>query len=110
MIIAANSIEIGNNVLMSERVVILDHMHEYTDVKRPVIDQSIVDKGKIVIEDDCFIGANAVIMGDIRVGKHSVVGANSVVTKDVPAFSVVAGIPAKVIKQYNHKKKKWISM
>ncbi|CAN5154410.1 acyltransferase [soil metagenome] len=110
MIIAANNIEIGNNVLMSERVIILDHIHDYTDVKKAVIDQPIVSKGKIVLEDDCFIGANAVIMENIRIGKHAVVGANSVVTKDVPPFSVVAGIPAKVIKKYDSKKKQWLKV
>lgn len=108
MIIAANSIIIGNNVLMSERVIILDHMHEYKDVTKAVIDQPIIGKGKIIIEDDCFIGANSVIMGNIRIGKHSVIGANSVVTKDVPAFSAVAGSPAKVIKKYDPKKEKWV--
>ena len=109
MIIAADEIEIGNNVLMSERVIILDHIHDYTNVNKAVIDQPIVSKGRIVIEDDCFIGANAVIIGNIRVGKHAVIGANSVVTSDVPPFSVVVGAPAKIIKFYDFKKKKWIA-
>lgn len=110
MIIAANEIEIKNNVLMSERVIILDHMHDYTDVGKPVIDQPIVSKGKVIIDEDCFIGANAVIMGNIHIGKHAVIGANSVVTRDVPPFSVVTGAPAKVIKQYDFKKKKWVTV
>ena len=110
MIIAADEIEIGNNVLMSERVIILDHMHDYKNVKKSVIDQPIIGKGKIVIEDDCFIGANAVIMGGVHVGRHAVVGANSVVTRNVAPYSVVVGSPAKVIKQYDFKKREWINI
>jgi|SRR3989344_1527168 len=107
MIIAANEIYIGNNVLLSERVTILDHVHDYTDVEKAVIDQPIAGKGKIIIENDCFIGINSVIMGGIKIGKHAVIGANSVVTHDVPSYAVVAGSPAKVIKRYDKKKKKW---
>lgn len=110
MIIAAQEIEIGNNVLMSERVIILDHIHDYKNVDMAVIDHPIVSKGKIRIDDDGFIGANVVIMGNVHIGKHAVIGANSVVTRDVPAFSVVAGAPAKVIKQYDLKKKDWVSV
>lgn len=108
MIIAANEIRIGNNVLLSERVTILDHAHEYRDVTKGVIDQPIVDKGKIEVGDDSFIGINSVIMGGVVIGKHVIVAANSVVTHDVPAYSVVAGAPAKVIKRYDKKQQKWI--
>ncbi len=108
MIIAANKINIGNNVLMSERVTILDHAHGYEEIEKPVIDQPIVSKGEITIEDDCFIGINSVIMGNVKIGKHAIIGANAVVTHDVPAFCVVAGQPAKIIKQYDFKKKKWL--
>lgn len=108
MIIAANEIRIGNNVLLSERVTILDHVHAYEDVSTGVINQPIVDRGKIEIGDDSFIGINSVIMGGVTIGKHAVIGANAVVTHDVPSYSVVAGSPAKVIKTYDKKQKKWI--
>ncbi len=110
MIIAADEIEIGNNIVMSERVTILDHVHDYTDINKAVIDQPIAKKGKIVIEDDSFIGINAVIMGNVHIGKHAVIGANSVVTHDVPSYSVVAGSPAKIIKRYDFKKKEWVGV
>lgn len=110
MIIAADKIEIGNNIVMSERVTILDHYHDYQNADLPIIDQPIVSKGEIAIEDDCFFGINSVIMGQVRIGKHSVIGANSVVTRDVPAYSVVAGTPAKVIKKYDSRKKQWIKV
>ena len=99
VITAANEIRIGNNVLMSERVTILDHIHDYTDNTKAVIDQPIVSKGKIIIEDDCFIGINSAIIGGVKIGKHVVIGANSVVTHDIPEYSVVAGSPAKIIKR-----------
>lgn len=108
MIIAANEIRIGNNVLLSERVTILDHVHDYADATKAVIDQPIVSKGKIIIEDDCFIGINSVIIGGVKIGKHAVIGANSVVTNDVPSYTVVTCSPAKVIKRYDKKQKKWI--
>lgn len=108
MIIAANKIKIGNNVLFSERVTVLDHYHKYEDVDLPVIDQPIAIKGEVIIEDECFIGINSVIIGNIRIGKHAVIGANSVVTHDVPPFSVVAGVPAKVLKRYDFEKKQWL--
>lgn len=110
MIIAANEIHIGNNVLMSERVTILDHAHDYSDSTEAVINQPIVDKGKIEIEDNSFIGINSVILGGVKIGKHAVIGANSVVTHDVPAYSVVVGSPAKVIKKYDFKQKKWVKI
>lgn len=108
IIIAADEIIIGNNIVMSERVIILDHIHDYSDVKKAVIDQPIVMKGKIVIEDDCFIGINSVIMGGVHIGKHAVIGANTVVTHNVPSYCVVVGSPAKVIKRYDFKKKVWV--
>jgi len=108
MIIAADEITIGNNVLMSERVTIVDHLHDYRDAQKAVIDQPIFSEGKIEIGDDCFVGVGAVIMGGVKIGKHAVIGANAVVTKDVPPFSVAVGSPAKVIKTYDFNKKKWI--
>jgi maltose O-acetyltransferase len=56
-------------------------------------------EGKIIIEEDCWLGANAVILPNVRIGKMSIVAAGAVVTKDVPPYTVVAGVPAKTIKQ-----------
>lgn len=89
----ANSLEIGEKVLLSPNVYITDCDHEYRDVDVPVIDQGIVQRGQKV-----SIGINAVIVGNVRIGRHCVVGANSVVTKDVPDYCVAVGSPAKVIK------------
>ena len=96
----ANSLEIGEKVLFSPNVYITDCDHEYRDVNIPVIDQGIVQRGqRVSIGDGSYIGINAVIVGNVKIGKHCVIGANSVVTKDVPDYCVAVGSPAKVIKR-----------
>lgn len=93
-------VSIGNHVILAQNVVLSGLNHTYTDISRPIKEQPVVTK-IIVIHDDCWIGANSVITSGVSIGKHSIVAGGSVVTKDVPAFSIVAGNPAKVIKAYN---------
>lgn len=94
-----NSLEIGDKVLLSPNVYITDCDHEYRNIDIPVIDQGIVQKGqKVLIGDGSYIGINSVIVGNVKIGKHCVIGANSVVTKDVPDYCVAVGSPARVIK------------
>lgn len=98
----ANSLDIGEKVLFSPNVYITDCDHEYRDVDVPVIDQGIVQKGqRVSIGEGSFIGINAVIVGNVKIGKHCVIGANSVVTKDVPDYCVAVGSPARMIKKLN---------
>jgi len=106
-ITAVGSVSIGNNVLTANNVYISDNLHEYEDVTRPVMQQAVRFKGAVEIGDGCWIGENACIIG-VRIGKNCAVGANAVVTKDVPDYSVVAGIPAKVIRHYDTASGKWI--
>lgn len=95
----ANSLEIGEKALLSPNVYITDCDHEYRNIDVPVIDQGIVQKGqKVSIGGGSYIGINAVIVGNVKIGKHCVIGANSVVTKDVPDYCVAVGSPARVIK------------
>ena len=80
-------------------VYITDCDHEYRNIKIPVIDQGIVQRGqRVSIGEGSYIGINAVIVGNVKIGKHCVIGANSVVTKDVPDYCVAVGSPARVIK------------
>ena len=73
--------------------------HEYRNVEVPVIDQGIVQRGqKVSIGEGSYIGINAVIVGNVKIGKHCVIGANLVVTKNVPDYCVAVGRPARVIK------------
>lgn len=98
---AINSIEIGDNVLMGNKIYITDHFHgniSSEDCQVSPIRRRLYSKGGIIISNDVWIGDNVVIMPGVTVGEGAVIGANAVVTKDVPSFAVVAGIPAKVIK------------
>jgi acetyltransferase-like isoleucine patch superfamily enzyme len=100
-------ITIGNNVILAQNIVASGLNHEYRDINVPIHEQPIIT-APIVIEDDCWIAANSVITAGVIIGKHSVVAAGAVVTKSIPPYSVAAGNPAKVIKQYNFEKKDWI--
>lgn len=90
-------ISIGNRVYTSPMVKILAVDHIFQDRSRPFIEQGITARG-IVIEDDVWIGAGAVVTDGVRIGKGSVVAAGAVVTRDVAPGTVVAGVPAKVIR------------
>lgn len=95
----ANSLEIGEKVLFSPNVYITDCDHEYRNINIPVLDQGIVQRGqKVSIGEGSYIGINTVIVGNVRIGKHCVIGANSVVTKDIPDYCVAGGSSARVIK------------
>lgn len=100
-------VTIGNNVIFAQNIVASALNHVYTDPDVPIADQPVVTN-PIVIEDDCWIAANAVITAGVTVGKHSVVAGGAVVTKSIPPYSVAAGNPAKVIKQYDFEKKEWV--
>ena len=91
-------ITIGDNVYTAPLVQMLAVDHVYDDPTRPIIDQGITAKG-IVVEDNAWIGAGAIILDGVRVGKGAVVGAGSVVAEDVPPHTVVAGVPAKVVRR-----------
>jgi acetyltransferase-like isoleucine patch superfamily enzyme len=97
---------IGSDVIIAQNVVFSGLNHGYLDVTRPIKDQTCTT-GEIVVEDEVWIGANAVIMAGVRIGKHAVVAGGSVVTKDVPPYSVVGGNPARVLKQYNAETQQW---
>jgi acetyltransferase-like isoleucine patch superfamily enzyme len=99
-------VKIGNDVMFAQNIVLSGLNHGYEDINTPPSIQPVSTK-QITIADDVWIGANAVITAGVTVGKHSVVAAGSVVTKDVPPFSIVGGNPAKLIKQYNPETKTW---
>ena len=109
---AVNEVVIENNVLTGPHVFISDHNHEYRNPRKPVCKQGVMlkDGSKVVIGEGSWLGTNVVVVGNVRVGKHCVIGANSVVTKDIPDYSVAAGIPCKVIKRYDFEKEEWVRM
>ena len=91
-------VTIGNNCCTGQGTIITALIHNFDDTNKRINEQGVSVK-PIVIEDDVMIGANASIMPGVRIGTHSIVAAGAVVTKDVPSHSLVAGVPAKLIKQ-----------
>lgn len=99
-------VAIGNHVIMAQHVVVSGLNHNYQNITIPIREQGI-DTRPIRIEDECWIGANVVITPGVTIGFHSVVAAGSVVTKDVPPYSIVGGNPARLLKQYNSQSQSW---
>ena len=99
-------VHIGNDVILAQNVTVTGLNHNYQDVDVPINHQGI-STNCVHIDNDVWIGANAVILPGVSVGKHSVVAAGSIVTRSVPPFSVCAGNPARVVKQYDFDKKEW---
>jgi acetyltransferase-like isoleucine patch superfamily enzyme len=96
-----NSVTIGNNVLFASRVFVTDHFHGDTHRESLLIgprDRVPYCKGPVIIEDNVWIGEGAAIMPNVTIGRNSIIGANAVVTRSIPANSVAAGVPAKIIK------------
>jgi acetyltransferase-like isoleucine patch superfamily enzyme len=90
-------VKIGNNVLIAAYTYLVGGGHNYADVEVPVIDQGRVALG-IQLGDDLFIGAGVKILDGVAIGRGAIVGTGSVVTKDVPAYAIVAGTPARVMR------------
>lgn len=100
-ITCVNKIIIGNGLLTGKWVTITDNSHgttEYEDLQIPPAKRIIYCKGTVIIGNNVWIGDKATILSGVKIGDGAVIAANSVVTKDVPSFSVVAGVPAKIIK------------
>lgn len=97
---------IGNDVMFAQNIVLSGLNHGYEDISLSPSVQP-VSTAQITVEDEVWIGANAVITAGVTIGKHSVIAAGSVVTKDIPPYSVAAGTPARVIKKYNADTKQW---
>lgn len=91
-------VTIGNNVILAQGVILSALNHNYVDPGVPIAKQGVTT-APIVIDDDVWIGGNAVITAGVHIGSHSVVAAGAVVTKDVPECCVVAGVPARIIKR-----------
>jgi len=112
MISARNRVHLEQDVLLGPAVLITDHSHEFSDIEQPIQAQGLTAGGSVVVERNSWLGYGAAIVctsGTLVVGRNSVVGANSVVTRSVPPYSVVAGNPAKVVRRYDLETGKWVA-
>jgi acetyltransferase-like isoleucine patch superfamily enzyme len=99
-------VNIGNHVIFAQNIVVSGLNHSYEDVNIPPSLQKVSCK-QINIADDVWVGANSVIVAGVSIGRHSIIGAGSVVTKDVPEYAVAVGNPAKIIKKFNFEENVW---
>jgi len=99
-------LNIGNDVIFAQNIVLSGLNHGYQDIHVPIRNQAVT-KSPIKIEDEVWIGANSVVVAGVTIGKHSVIAAGSVVTKDIPPYSVAVGNPCRVIKQFNLETNNW---
>jgi len=113
-IAAINSVTIGNRVLIASKVFISDHNHGFygkdhthTSPLIPPVER-VLSSEPVLIEDDVWIGEFVAILPGVIIGKGAVIGTMSVVTKDIPKYSIAVGSPAKVIKIFDFEKKEWV--
>jgi len=103
------SISIGNDVWTGHHVYITDQNHGYEDITIPISKQSQPERA-VSIGDGSWLGHGSVVLPGVTIGQHVVIGANSVVTKDIPDFSVAVGVPAKVIRRFDESRQEWLSV
>ena len=108
-IISRHSLKIEEDVLLADRVFITDCTHNYEDIDRPILEQGVRYLDPVVIGEGSWIGENVCICG-ASIGKHCVIGANSVVNSDIPDYCVAAGSPARIIKKYDFDSKQWVKV
>lgn len=105
-IYATKSIIIEDNVLTADRVYISDNLHGYENPEIPIIKQPIKQIGTVRIGAESWLGVGVCVLG-ANIGKHCVIGANAVVTHDIPDYCVAVGAPAKIVKRYNKESGNW---
>lgn len=105
-IYATGKIVIENDVLTADKVYISDNLHRYEDIGNPIHKQPIKQNGHVTIGEGSWLGENVCVLG-ASVGKHCVIGANSVVTHNIPDYCVAVGSPAIIIKRYNFESQLW---
>ena len=89
---------IGKDVMMGPECIIMTTNHETSDLTKPMCTQGVTKEKPVVIGDDVWIGTRVTILPGVHIGSHSIIGAGAVITRDVPEYAIVGGVPAKIIK------------
>ena len=105
MVAAHELVEIGDHCMFANGCFVSDGSHRFDDPEKPVTWQGFTTKGPTRIGDNVWCGANVVVTSGVTIGERCVIGANSVVTQDIPPFSIAAGAPAKVLKQVEYRRR-----
>jgi acetyltransferase-like isoleucine patch superfamily enzyme len=105
-IYATKKVIIGTKVLTADKVYISDNLHSYQDINIAILDQPVKQNNEVIIGDGTWIGENVCILG-VTIGKNCVIGANAVVTKNLPDYSIAVGNPAKIIKRFCLETNQW---
>lgn len=108
-IYATKRIILHKGVLTADKVYISDNLHGYENPDIHIMNQPIIQKKCVEIGEGAWLGENVCVIG-ASVGRHCVIGANSVVTKDIPDYCVAVGSPARVIKKFDFNQKTWVSL
>ena len=103
MLAAVERVELGQHCMLANGCLVTDANHRFDDPGRPVPWQGFTSKGPTFIGDNVWLGANVVVTSGVTIGRRCVIGANSVVTADIPAYSVAAGAPARVIRTISYR-------
>lgn len=105
---AINEISIGDGCVLSEHVYITDLFHGFDPRMGLIMEQPLQTKGPVKIGPNCFLGYRSTVMPGVELGEWCIVGANSAVTRSFPAYSMIAGAPAKLIKVYSQELQQWV--
>ena len=106
-ILAGADVVIGDDVLMASDITLCSHNHGINpDIDIPYMSQKLTCK-PIKIGDNCWIGDKSIIVAGVSIGRGTIIGAGSIVTKDIPDYCIAAGNPARIIKKYNFESKRW---
>ena len=104
---AVRRVDIGDDVMFAFNVTILDNSHGFRNAHTPYKYQPLERIAPVEIGRGCWIGQNTVIMPGVKIGEMSIIGANSVVTRSIPARSIAVGSPARVVKQWDERSRQW---
>jgi acetyltransferase-like isoleucine patch superfamily enzyme len=102
MVAAHELVEIGAHCMLANGCFVSDANHRFDDPEKPITWQGFESKGPTRIGENCWLGIGVVVTSGVRIGERSVIGANSVVTRDIEPYSIAAGSPAKVLRKIEH--------